>query len=344
MWRKRSNTISAFGRRYALLLVAFEWFIQRAARVSKRSSDLRRTAPLRSRLVKSFIQSSLAVGLCLSAVTPTNAQLNQHVDAKLIAAETSIQPRGTITLGVLLTMDKAWHVYWKNPGDSGEATKVQWRLPDGFEAGPLQWPAPSRFELAGFVTYGYEKQVLLTSRVKVPAALSASNIELAADVEWLACELSCIQGQASVDIELPVADGSAAADERWQSIFEQTKRTTPVKSPDNRVFSERHGDEIALQVSDAGDTITAGHSKPTFYAADRDIFNYAASESVERVGDAWRLKLKVFEDAPPVERVRGVLVWSSDDADRPAAVWSVNVPIGPPSAAPVPIATETFRT
>ncbi len=43
-----------------------------------------------------------------------------------------------------MMMRQNWHVYWRNPGDSGLPPEVAWTLPAGFSAGPLQWPAPSR--------------------------------------------------------------------------------------------------------------------------------------------------------------------------------------------------------
>ena len=39
-------------------------------------------------------------------------------------------------------MQKGWHTYWQNPGDSGLPTTLEWKLPAGVEAGPIEWPAP----------------------------------------------------------------------------------------------------------------------------------------------------------------------------------------------------------
>ena len=76
-------------------------------------------------------------------------------------AETRCSRAGPSWWALLLSMDPDWHVYWKNPGDSGLPTTVDWDLPPGFTAGPLQWPVPERFESDGLVTYGYSGKVLL---------------------------------------------------------------------------------------------------------------------------------------------------------------------------------------
>lgn len=47
-----------------------------------------------------------------------------------------------ITAALCFRMDPGWHLYWKNPGDSGLAPEVVWELPEGWEAGPLEHPVP----------------------------------------------------------------------------------------------------------------------------------------------------------------------------------------------------------
>jgi thiol:disulfide interchange protein DsbD len=45
-----------------------------------------------------------------------------HVQAQLVADHTAIAPGGTIHLALVQTIAPGWHTYWRNPGDSGEAT------------------------------------------------------------------------------------------------------------------------------------------------------------------------------------------------------------------------------
>ena len=80
------------------------------------------------------------------------------MQAHLVADVVSVSPGTSFDLGVLLEMEEGWHVYWRNNGDSGGPTRVEWMLPAGFEAGPLRWPAPHKYsDYIGkdeFVTYG----------------------------------------------------------------------------------------------------------------------------------------------------------------------------------------------
>ena len=50
-----------------------------------------------------------------------------HVTVSLVSEVDAIRPGETFTLGLLLEPAPEWHVYWRNPGDSGEEPKVRWR-------------------------------------------------------------------------------------------------------------------------------------------------------------------------------------------------------------------------
>ena len=36
---------------------------------------------------------------------------------------------------MLFDLEKGWHIYWVNPGDSGEPPKIQWQLPERISRG-----------------------------------------------------------------------------------------------------------------------------------------------------------------------------------------------------------------
>src|SRR6476660_4787986 len=78
------------------------------------------------------------------------------VAATLLCDRASIEAGKPFDVGVLLKIKPGWHVYWKNPGDSGIATSVDFKLPEGFSAGEAQFPVPQRIEApGGIVNYGY---------------------------------------------------------------------------------------------------------------------------------------------------------------------------------------------
>jgi DsbC/DsbD-like thiol-disulfide interchange protein len=151
------------------------------------------------------------------------------VKAELLADVASVKAGQPFTVGVLLKMKPHWHVYWKNPGDSGLPTEVTWKLPEGFKAGELKFPIPVRFDQPGDVKgFGYNDEVLLTAEVTPPNNLPSDKpIEIGADVEWLVCEKVCIPGKAKLSLSLPAsADASPANAE----LFATWKERTPSAS------------------------------------------------------------------------------------------------------------------
>src|SRR5437762_4954849 len=87
------------------------------------------------------------VGLLALAIPAfaTSASLTApHVRVELITEDRSIHAGGDFALGLLFHLEKGWHVYWRNPGDSGSPPQVAWMLPAGFRAGAMEWPYPRR--------------------------------------------------------------------------------------------------------------------------------------------------------------------------------------------------------
>ena len=84
-----------------------------------------------------------------------------HVTVNLIQEEETVQPGRPFWVALHLNLEEGWHVYWKNPGDAGIPLKVEWKLPEGFEAGPLQWPFPEKFTMSDMVGFGYKGEVIL---------------------------------------------------------------------------------------------------------------------------------------------------------------------------------------
>lgn len=155
----------------------------------------------------------LTVILALSGAVGSAWSQNaaELVRTKLVADRTAIAPGDTFRLGVLYEMKPHWHIYWKNPGDAGKPTEIKLQLPQGLTAGELQWPVARQFKQAGdLVGYGYEGQVLLWTQVTVPKDVApGSTVKLAARTDFLVCMESCIEGQADLELSLPVAEKPA---------------------------------------------------------------------------------------------------------------------------------------
>jgi DsbC/DsbD-like thiol-disulfide interchange protein len=184
------------------------------------------------------------------------------VQASLIADTSAIEPDKPFRLGVLLKIKPGWHIYWKNPGESGFATTVDWVLPDpDMKAGETQYPVPMVFESPGPVTsYGYEDEVLLVTMVTMPRS-QAGEYALRAQAKWLMCSDRCIPGKAGLSLKLP----SGRALPANQEIFTRYAALVPAEPssvPDVVTSASKAGNVLsaAVTVSPAG-ALLAGEDK-----------------------------------------------------------------------------------
>src|SRR5256885_17217339 len=101
-----------------------------------------------------------------------------RTQARLILSAETARPGETVMAGVLLKMPPGWHTYWKNPGDSGAPTKIDWQLPDGIKAGEIQWPVPEKLTVEGLTTYVYHNGVMLQVPLTLADTVTAGAKEL----------------------------------------------------------------------------------------------------------------------------------------------------------------------
>lgn len=195
-------------------------------------------------------------GILLLGGAATAAKLpEKHVSARLLSEAESIQPGQPFWVGVELKTAKGWHVYWKNPGDSGMATKVKWTLPDGFSAEPLQWPYPRQFSDSAGTTYGYTGKTLLLTRIQAPEALSAlpegSTVAVSARLEWLECSEICVPGRAELSLVLPVRPGSGRRNPALARRFSESRLRLPLplEETDWKVRAFRRKRQIQVRLS-----------------------------------------------------------------------------------------------
>ena len=95
----------------------------------------------------------------LQAVAATNSADVAHLQVQLIIPDGQLYLGVQNGAGLYFKMEPGWHIYWKNPGDSGEPPHIHWTLPAGITASPMQFPAPERLPLGPLMDFGYENEV-----------------------------------------------------------------------------------------------------------------------------------------------------------------------------------------
>ncbi len=259
----------------------------------------------------------------------------EQVRATLIAAVSAVHPGDEILIGVHQQIIPHWHTYWKNPGDSGLATKIQYQLSPGSTASEIQWPTPSKIVLGPVVNYGYHDAVTLLSTLRVADnAEVGSELPINAKVKWLVCEQTCIPQQVELALRLPVvAKGVAVAP--GSPLVEAAKANLPTDLPWAATLNEDAAGLI-LRVSGDGQ-VAAQNQAVLFYPEQWGPISHAAEQSAAFTENAIELRLKPGDQPlQPGQTLNGVLAIGPDGAARGylvSVVWpGVIKPVAPPVA------------
>lgn len=151
------------------------------------------------------------------------------VKVSLHVSVASIAPGEAFDAAIQFEIPDDWHIYWKNPGDSGLAPRIDWRLPEGFVTDEPLFPAPQKHESSGIVTNVLEGKVTLLVKVTPPNDLVVGkDVTLAADVSWLVCKEECYPQDGKVSVTVPVTESSKRLEAKDEILFRLARRRMPV--------------------------------------------------------------------------------------------------------------------
>jgi DsbC/DsbD-like thiol-disulfide interchange protein len=250
----------------------------------------------------------------------SSAAPESHATVELIAPPSApLLLRHEFSVGLLFRLDPGWHVYWRNPGDSGEPPLIQWTLPPGFRAGTLAWPLPTRLGKGSVVDYGYENQVLLIAVIEPPSPPNSTKVgavQIAADVKYLICREICVPAKAHATLSLPVTGEDARRANQWPLLFAQTKSLIPKDLPAGwRASAHSTGANFILAIYTPAYT-----SQASFFPLDPNIIENSASQNFAPAKTGFQLTLKKSDLlAKPITALRGVLVLDGGRAYEIAA-------------------------
>ncbi|HEV7227800.1 protein-disulfide reductase DsbD family protein [Brevundimonas sp.] len=246
------------------------------------------------------------------ALAAAQPRTTERIEAELVSMSAWATPGSTLMLAVRQDIEPGWHTYWRNPGDSGGATTLDWRLPTGFAAGDIVWPLPERQRLGPLMNYGYSGVVYLPVPVQVPAdAAPGSRRTFTVTALFLVCSAEmCVPDELELSLALPVSAG-AATDTVHAGPIRQVLETSPRPAPiaarvtvgeDGRPLLTATGSEIE------------GVTRAYFFPFEGGVLDHAAAQTGTRGPDGLALTLTAGRGFDPAARpLAGVL-----DTDRGA--------------------------
>lgn len=257
---------------------------------------------------------SMAWLLAAGAQAAPSQARTEHVQARLVSAQAEVAPGQRFTVALEQVIQAHWHTYWLNPGDSGQATSIDWQ---GAQAGPIQWPTPSIQAIGPLVNYGYEGRPALLVDLTVPAdAKPGSRFKPTAEVRWLVCKDVCIPEQVSLGLDLPVA--AEAKSGVGAAQIEEWRRAIPQPAP----FA------VKLAAAPQGVRLSGPNERVTkayFFADTWGAVAHSAPQPLKQDGAGWALEIPAGDE--PVKAgqpLSGVIVLTLPDGEK---AWTVTAPM-----------------
>ena len=256
----------------------------------------------------------LLLALLLIPAVPAGAEpvRTPHLTAELVGDVAAVRPGQPFWVALHFKLVPEWHTYWKNPGDSGEAPRIRWKLPAGFSAGEIQWPYPQRLPVGPLVNYGYAGEAWMLVPITPPARLPARPVVLQAEASWLVCKEECVPESGHLRLELPVTDAMPAPSAQAAELDAARRR---VPKPLDGATVAAQGDGLELRVG-----LPAGQVDETwFFPEQYGLVDHAAPQPLARGDDGLRLSLRrgeVLGKKNP-DTLAGVLVLIQSLADGP---------------------------
>ncbi|MGY3436505.1 MULTISPECIES: protein-disulfide reductase DsbD family protein [unclassified Marinovum] len=160
-----------------------------------------------------FLCALLCLSLPITAGAATSETYAANaLTARLVTAEDGVAPEaGTLSAGLVLTLEDGWKTYWRSPGEVGLPPELDWSEAENVAKTELLFPAPTRFTAFDIENFGYGKAV--TFPIQITLAEPGAATTLRTEVRLLVCKDVCIPEDFTLTLPLPAGtgiDGEAA--------------------------------------------------------------------------------------------------------------------------------------
>ena len=210
----------------------------------------------------------------------------KHVSIDLVADKQTPGPGDTVRIGIVHHIEPGWHIYWKNPGDSGIPPAITWTAPEGVTASEIKWPAPKKLPMGPLTNYGYEGDVTLLQDLTLPNPLPQEPVTLTAQIDLLVCHEICIPETHTVSLTFGEDMGAA------YDPLQTTDASLPYEAGWDSVYREDNGDLIFEARFDDG-TSQRGDCKQTMlFPEEWGLVDNTAEASCEITPDGFILRQK----------------------------------------------------
>ena len=223
---------------------------------------------------------------------------------ELLTESNSIEPGDELLVGFKFSLSPGWHTYWVNPGDAGEGASIKWNLPRDVKASKILWPGPERIPVEPLMTFGYEDEVVLLTKIytskntDIPLTLNAL-------VSWYTCKEICIPQEAEVSIPIKLGFKSPSSSNK---LLKQTLENVPTPFKGTYRVQSLDDSYIIQGQFENNKQYDSIYFFPRFYG----LTDYVESQLYEKNKDSFSLQVQPSGLKIEHESFEGVLATEKD--------------------------------
>ena len=224
---------------------------------------------------------------------------------EMLTESNSMNPGDELLVGFKFTLNPGWHTYWENPGDAGEGASIKWNLPNDVNASKILWPGPERIPVDPLMTFGYEDEVVLLTKIYT-SETTTIPVTLNAQVSWYTCKEICIPQEAEVSIPIKLGNKTSSTS---KGLLDQTLKQIPVQfNGTYRVqkFDDSYVFQGEFENVDQYDSMY-------FFPKDYGLTNYTEKQFYEINKDSFSLQIKASEIEIENKSFEGVVAVSKNE-------------------------------
>ena len=223
---------------------------------------------------------------------------------ELLTESNLIEPGDELLVGFKFSLSPGWHTYWVNPGDAGEGASIKWNLPRDVKASKILWPGPERIPVEPLMTFGYEDEVVLLTKIyttkntDIPLTLNAL-------VSWYTCKEICIPQEAEVSIPIKLGFKSPSSSNK---LLKQTLENVPTPFKGTYRVQSLDDSYIIQGQFENNKQYDSIYFFPRFYG----LTDYVESQLYEKNNDSFSLQVQPSRLKIEHESFEGVLATEKD--------------------------------
>ena len=223
---------------------------------------------------------------------------------ELLTESNLIEPGDELLVGFKFSLSPGWHTYWVNPGDAGEGASIKWNLPRDVKASKILWPGPERIPVEPLMTFGYEDEVVLLTKIytskntDIPLTLNAL-------VSWYTCKEICIPQEAEVSIPIKLGFKSPSSSNK---LLKQTLENVPTPFKGTYRVQSLDDSYIIQGQFENNKQYDSIYFFPRFYG----LTDYVESQLYEKNKDSFSLQVQPSGLKIEHESFEGVLATEKD--------------------------------